>query len=1131
MSRVARRRALALATTAGLAIGLTATTVAADPADRTVTLVGSLQSEIGCAGDWLPACDASELDWSEGTRYTGRFSLPEGSYEFKVTINGGWAENYGAGGVLGGPNLPLVIAGPATLDFTYDDATHVVTVAPTDLPADSVNDTDRALAGDSLRTPLTRERFYFVMTDRFANADPSNDEGGFTGDRLATGFDPTDWGFFHGGDLRGLIENLDYIEGLGTTAIWLTPSFANKPVQGEGENASAGYHGYWVTDFTRIDPHLGTNEEMKQLIDAAHSRGMKVFFDIITNHTADVISYEEGQSSYVSKTAEPYRDADGNPFDDVDYVNSPDFPALDPAVSFPYTPVVAPEEADAKTPAWLNDVTLYHNRGDSTFAGESSTYGDFVGLDDLFTEHPTVQQGMQEIYKTWVDLGIDGFRIDTVKHVNLGFWQEFSPALMNHASSIGNEDFFMFGEVYDGNPAYLSTFSTAGRLPATLDFGFQGQAVAVTNGAATQALADLFAADDYYTDADSNAYDSPTFLGNHDMGRVGYFLGGDLAKARFAHELMYTLRGQPVVYYGDEQGFTGTGGDKAARQDMFASQVDEYNAEPVMGGTPGSADRYNTSAPLYEDISALAALRAEHPALADGAQVARYSSDAAGIFAVSRIDAAANREYLVVANNAGTPMTAAFDTFTNNGRFQSIYGGGSAVRADQQGAVTVQVPAMSVRVFRADRAMSAVSGAPSAGFVSPQMGDAVAGRAEVRVAAPDDEFAQATLAYRVVGTSEWLMLGTDDNAPYRVFHDVSGLAKGTLVEYRAVVEDSTGKMAARSSFGIVGDPPPPPAGPGVDDVEQPSAVSVPGNLNSEMGCGGDWDPACAEAQLTLDTNDNIWKRTFNLPAGDYQYKAAINGNWDENYGTGGVRNGGNVEITVPAGGASVTFWYDHRTHWVTSSLENRLVVAVGDFQSEMGCAADWDPACMRSWLQDPDGDGVFTLATVQVPAGSYAFKVALDGTWDESYGAGGGGDNVPFTVPVDGSVTTFGWASATKVPSVGVAPPPARPDLAVADAYWLNSRTIAYPISRVPSGWEPSWLRYRLHWGDALAVNETSLGGSSVGLALTSDAPDGYLALRIPSWASGGRATFPHAAIGVYSDGGDLLDATSVRAP
>jgi hypothetical protein len=112
-----------------------------------------------------------------------------------------------------------------------------------------------SLAADSLRGALTRENFYFLMADRFQNADPSNDQGGLTGSREVTGFDPTRKGWYHGGDLKGITSKLDYIKGLGTTAIWLTPSFKNKPVQGLGTPyPSAGYHGYWITDFTQIDP-------------------------------------------------------------------------------------------------------------------------------------------------------------------------------------------------------------------------------------------------------------------------------------------------------------------------------------------------------------------------------------------------------------------------------------------------------------------------------------------------------------------------------------------------------------------------------------------------------------------------------------------------------------------------------------------------------------------------------------------------------------------------------------------------------------------------------------------------------------------------------------------------------------
>ena len=193
---------------------------------------------------------------------------------------------------------------------------------------------------------MTDQDFYFVMGDRFANGDPANDTGGLGGDRLVTGFDPTRKGFYNGGDLDGLRSKLDYIQGLGTDAIWLTPIFKNKPVQLE-DGPSAGYHGYWITDFTQVDPHLGTNQDLAELVDAAHDRGMKVFFDIITNHTADVIGYAEGdRRPYVSKDAVPYRDAAGQPFDDRDYAGTSSFPALDPATSFPYEPGARPRRGE-----------------------------------------------------------------------------------------------------------------------------------------------------------------------------------------------------------------------------------------------------------------------------------------------------------------------------------------------------------------------------------------------------------------------------------------------------------------------------------------------------------------------------------------------------------------------------------------------------------------------------------------------------------------------------------------------------------------------------------------------------------------------------------------------------------------
>ena len=299
---------------------------------------------------------------------------------------------------------------------------------------------------------------------------------------MVSGFDPTSKGFYNGGDLKGILDQLDYIQGLGTDSIWLTPSFKNKAVQLE-DGPSAGYHGYWITDFTQIDPHLGTNEDLATLIDAAHARGMKVYFDIITNHTADVIGYEEGaRTAYVPKDTEPYRTASGQVFDDRDYAGTNTFPELDPTTSFPYTPVLDANEKDLKVPAWLNDTTLYHNRGNTTFTGEDSQYGDFFGLDDLFTENPKVVDGFIDIYRTWVkDFGVDGFRIDTMKHVDDEFWQKFAPGIVDYAKANGKPDFFMFGEVaLDGSGAaaksFTSHYTTHDDVQAILDFPFQDAA-------------------------------------------------------------------------------------------------------------------------------------------------------------------------------------------------------------------------------------------------------------------------------------------------------------------------------------------------------------------------------------------------------------------------------------------------------------------------------------------------------------------------------------------------------------------------------------------------------------------------------------------------------------------------------
>ncbi|MDO0928004.1 pullulanase-type alpha-1,6-glucosidase [Streptomyces sp. TG1A-8] len=675
---------------------------------------------------------------------------------------------------------------------------------------------DAALASQPARHDDTREQFYFVMPDRFANGDASNDRGGLTGSRTSTGYDPTDKGFYQGGDLKGLTRRLDYIKGLGTTAIWLAPLFKNRPVQGTGGNASAGYHGYWITDFTRVDPHFGTDGDLKTLISKAHAKGMKVFFDVITNHTADVVDYEEKSYDYLSKGAFPYLTEDGEPFDDADHADGTGaFPAVD-AASFPRTPQVT---SDAKVPSWLNDPTMYHNRGDSTYAGESATHGDFSGLDDLWTERPEVVHGMEQIYERWVrDFRVDGFRIDTVKHVNMEFWTQWATALDAYAAAHGRKDFFMFGEVYSADTSVTAPYVTQGRLDATLDFPFQDAARAyASQGGSARKLAGVFGDDYKYTTGKANAYEQVTFLGNHDMGRIGYFLKQDnpqaadaelLKKDELANELMFLSRGNPVVYYGDEQGFTGAGGDKDARQTMFASQVADYLDDDEIGtGRTHASDAYDTGAPLYRQIAALAELRRDNPALTDGVQTERYAADGAGVYAFTRTDAGTGTEYVVALNNAGEARTATFATGSADRAYRGIHGADGTLRTDADRRITVTVPAGSAVVYKASGTPAGPAAKPTITLAPPAAG--ATGTVDVTAGVGGGRLNRVVFAAQV-GNGPWQTLGSADHAPYKVTHTPGkDVPAGTALRYKAVVVDSAGHTASATASSTTGTPPAP----------------------------------------------------------------------------------------------------------------------------------------------------------------------------------------------------------------------------------------------------------------------------------------------------------------------------------
>jgi pullulanase-type alpha-1,6-glucosidase len=244
--------------------------------------------------------------------------------------------------------------------------------------------------------------------------------------------------------------------------------------------------------------------------------------------------------------------------------------------------------------------------------------------------------------------------------------------------------------------------------------------------------------------------------------------------------------------------------------------------------------------------------------------------------------------------------------------------------------------------------------------------------------------------------------------------------------------------------------------------------------------------------------DGVWQGTFNAPAGDWEYKAPLNDSWDENYGANATRDGPNIGLSLGSA-TPVKFYYSDATHWVTDNHNKTIAVAPGSFQSELGCASDWDPSCLRSWLQDSDGDGFYTFSA-RLPAGSYEAKVAINESWDENYGAGGapGGANIPFMVSVACEEIFFTYDAVTHVLTIGAEGGP-KGNLARARAHWVAEDTIAWSLSGVQSDWAIT-----LHTAPegGLVLGEDGVTGGAE-IPLTHD-PAGL--------SSEIRALFPHLA-------------------
>jgi alpha-amylase len=605
------------------------------------------------------------------------------------------------------------------------------------------------------RVGLAKDLIYFVFPDRYLNGDTSNDN--------YPGYDPTDTAFFHGGDLKGLTgtcaagdNGLARIKKLGFTAVWVTPLVVQQKPTPNG----AGYHGYWGVDFLNVDPHLGTNADMLAFAECAKKLGLKLILDVVTNHTGDVIQYKD-------------KDA-----------------------------FIPPDMASTKSPAWLNDLSNYHNVGSvSNCWGEGSCeqLGDFYSLDDIATEKPVVYNGWADVYGKWIkDYGLSGFRVDTARHVDDNFFKNWSPQIDVAAKSVGINDFTIFGEVWDVNPINLMNYIRRNKIQTVLDFPFQRSAAEFASGYSdATTIENLFSYDDLYTTATTSAANMVTFLGNHDMGRAGKIIESKrinpanelLPRMLLGHSFMYLTRGIPSVYYGDEVGMTGTGSgnDQLARQDMFSTKVNIWKTEKRIGSAPiglGNAFDVTDKHPIANHLKILAKLRATNPGLANSSMQIRYAKDF--LLAISKKDDLENREYVVAFNNSNKAIKATISTATSKGGWKLLMGK-TTVKASGE-KISINVPALSTVVLKANQVIDKTN--VKVGKISSKL-DFLTGYYETKASVITKDMAKVTFYIRTSADQPWSSLGTDTNAPYSVFVDPTEYVD-KKVEIKAIAINSKG---------------------------------------------------------------------------------------------------------------------------------------------------------------------------------------------------------------------------------------------------------------------------------------------------------------------------------------------------
>jgi len=590
---------------------------------------------------------------------------------------------------------------------------------------------------------------YFALTDRFADGDPRNNDQG------AGEYKPGDGTRYNGGDLAGLRQRLAYIQGLGATALWITPPVANQWFDPSG--GYTGFHGYWAEHFKRVDRHLGSLADYQRLSDALHRRGMYLVQDIVVNHTGNFYTYRDRWNP--ADPAAGYEPHDTSP------------PVPRPS-QWPFN-MNDPRDAAQRAAGiyhWTPDVVDYND------VNQERNF-QMSGLDDLNTENTVVRRALRDSYGYWIrEVGVDAFRVDTAFYVPPSYFADFlytrdpqAPGMAEVARRTGRRHFLSFGEGFGIDKpgedlaarkieSYMHGPGGEPLLPGMLNFPLYG------------ALGDVFARGgppaafgarvSSMMKLHPGVHLMPSFVDNHDVDR--FLAGGSVPGLKQSLLALMTLPGIPVIYYGTEQGFS------EQRAAMFAA-----------GFASGGRSHFDTAAPLYRAIAQMTALRRSHRLFSRGRPTV-LAGNAAQPGALAWRMAHEGQQALVVFNTADAPtLLAALETGLPAGtQLQPLFGLEGAPQPLVVGAggrVTLPLPARAGLVWK----------------IAPKRALTIAKTAEPSV----DALTQARV------TGDFTVQGSAPGAAH-----IQVVVDGELAAAQAVVVAADGRWQARVDTARMVDP-------------------------------------------------------------------------------------------------------------------------------------------------------------------------------------------------------------------------------------------------------------------------------------------------------------------------------------